>query len=110
MHPSPASKPIITPRSPGAIVLNRPRRDGSLVILVLGAIRAYKTLISPLFTGCCRFYPSCADYMAEAVATHGAVKGTWLGMCRLIRCHPLGAHGVDPVPPVSKHHVGVQRP
>ena len=73
---------------------------------VLGTLKAYKILISPLFTGCCRFYPSCADYMGEATRTHGAVKGVWLGLRRLSRCHPLAAHGVDPVPPAS---AGVQR-
>jgi putative membrane protein insertion efficiency factor len=49
--------------------------------------------------GCCRFIPSCADYTSEAIATHGAIRGTWLGLARLSRCHPLGGHGLDPVPP-----------
>ncbi|MGH9255638.1 MAG: membrane protein insertion efficiency factor YidD [Vicinamibacterales bacterium] len=66
---------------------------------MIAAIRAYKILISPLFTGCCRFYPSCADYASEAVARHGAFRGLWLGGRRLLKCHPLGSHGVDPVPP-----------
>jgi hypothetical protein len=67
-------------------------------VLVLAAIKGYKYSISPLFTGCCRFYPSCADYMSEAVALHGAARGVWLGVRRLLRCHPFGGHGVDPVP------------
>jgi len=66
--------------------------------VVLGLIRGYKILLSPLFTGSCRFYPSCSDYMAEAVRRHGVTKGVWLGCRRLARCHPLGGHGVDPVP------------
>ena len=66
--------------------------------LVLGLIRGYKLLISPLFTGSCRFQPSCADYMAEAVSLHGACRGVWLGLGRLTRCRPLGGHGYDPVP------------
>lgn len=67
--------------------------------LVLAALRAYKLLISPLFTGSCRFAPSCSDYMAEAVRVHGVGRGVWLGMRRLARCQPFGGHGFDPVPP-----------
>jgi putative membrane protein insertion efficiency factor len=66
--------------------------------VVLTALKAYKVLLSPLFTGSCRFYPSCSDYMAEAVTLHGPWRGIWLGCRRLARCHPLGGHGVDPVP------------
>lgn len=66
--------------------------------MVLGLLRAYKVLFSPLFAGSCRFQPSCADYMAEAVRRHGASRGVWLGLRRLSRCHPLGGHGLDPVP------------
>ena len=66
--------------------------------LVLDLLTSYNVLISPLFTGCCRYYPSCADYTREAVEVHGAVRGLWLGTRRLFRCHPLGSHGVDPVP------------
>jgi putative membrane protein insertion efficiency factor len=51
-----------------------------------------------LFAGSCRFVPSCSDYMAEAVRVHGAVRGVWLGVRRLARCHPLCQHGFDPVP------------
>lgn len=68
------------------------------VRLVLVVLRAYKILISPLFTGACRFTPSCSDYMAEAVARHGVLRGVWLGIARLARCHPFGGHGFDPVP------------
>jgi len=65
---------------------------------VLGLIRTYKILISPMFAGSCRFLPSCADYAAEAVATRGVAVGAWLALRRLARCHPLGGHGCDPVP------------
>ena len=71
---------------------------GPIAAAVLALLRLYKLLFSPLFAGSCRFYPSCADYMAEAVRVHGAVKGVWLGTRRLARCHPLGSHGFDPVP------------
>ncbi|MCA1583919.1 MAG: membrane protein insertion efficiency factor YidD [Acidobacteria bacterium] len=74
------------------------RRPGFVARVVLGLIRAYKYLVSPWFTGRCRFVPSCADYTAEAIARHGAVRGALLGARRLSRCHPLGGSGYDPVP------------
>ncbi|MGH9385999.1 MAG: membrane protein insertion efficiency factor YidD [Vicinamibacterales bacterium] len=64
----------------------------------LALISAYKLLLSPLFAGSCRFVPSCATYSAEAITRFGALKGGWLGAKRLCRCHPLGGHGLDPVP------------
>ncbi len=70
----------------------------SAAAVVLALLRAYKYLISPLFSGSCRFQPSCSDYMAGAVREHGALRGTWLGLRRLARCHPFGGYGVDPVP------------
>lgn len=99
MLPSQAWKPT-TVRRLNAGAGRRPpdRPHGVAVALVLAALRAYKILISPLFTGCCRFYPSCADYTREAVMLHGAAYGMWLGGWRLARCHPFGGHGVDPVP------------
>ncbi|MDE3157117.1 MAG: membrane protein insertion efficiency factor YidD [Acidobacteriota bacterium] len=66
--------------------------------LVLVALRGYKILISPLFTGSCRYVPSCSTYTAEAVRRYGALRGGWLGLKRLSRCHPFGASGYDPVP------------
>jgi len=66
--------------------------------LLLGAIRGYKILLSPLFAGSCRFFPSCADYAAEAVRRHGAWRGSVLAGKRLLRCRPLGGAGFDPVP------------
>lgn len=67
--------------------------------LLILLVRAYQVVLSPLFTGCCRFEPSCSNYMIEALQTHGAVKGLYLGMMRLLRCHPFGKSGYDPVPP-----------
>jgi putative membrane protein insertion efficiency factor len=90
MHRSQLSKP------------NTPRCSVAAAI-ALTSLRAYKVFLSPLFTGSCRFYPSCADYMSEAIQIHGATKGIWLGIRRLGRCHPLGSHGVDPVPPPVLH-------
>lgn len=65
-------------------------------------VRAYQVVLSPLFRGCCRFEPSCSNYMIEAIEVHGALKGTALGLFRLLRCHPFGPHGFDPVPPKGR--------
>ncbi len=62
-------------------------------------VRAYQVTLSPLFGDCCRFTPSCSNYMIEALKVHGAAKGTLLGLWRILRCHPFGAKGPDPVPP-----------
>lgn len=66
--------------------------------VILGLLKVYKVVISPLFTGCCRFQPSCSDYLAEAVRLHGAPRGLYLGVRRLLRCLPFGGHGIDAVP------------
>ena len=96
---SPALKPTTSPPSTAAAANARVHRaSGPATAVVLGLLRAYKVLLSPLFTGSCRFQPSCADYMAEAVRRHGAARGVWLGLRRLSRCHPFGGHGLDPVP------------
>ena len=65
--------------------------------LLLGLIRAYQYLISPLLGPVCRFYPSCSAYTFEAVKIHGAAKGLYMGIRRLARCHPLNPGGYDPV-------------
>jgi putative membrane protein insertion efficiency factor len=61
-------------------------------------LRGYKIVLSPLFRGSCRFLPSCADYATEAVTRYGVVRGGWLAVRRLARCHPLCSAGYDPVP------------
>jgi putative membrane protein insertion efficiency factor len=66
--------------------------------VLLVVLRGYKILLSPLFAGSCRFTPSCADYMSEAIRVHGAVSGLRLGLRRLGRCRPWGPWGFDPVP------------
>ena len=64
-------------------------------------IRGYQLIISPWIGPRCRFYPSCSHYAHEAIAVHGAARGTWLTLRRLGRCHPWHPGGLDPVP--SKH-------
>ena len=66
--------------------------------IFVACVRAYQVTLSPLFGDCCRFTPSCSNYMIEAIQIHGAGKGVWLGVRRLLRCHPFGGKGYDPVP------------
>ena len=66
--------------------------------LAIGAIRLYRGTFSAWLGGRCRYWPSCSDYAEEAILRHGAARGAWLAFRRLIRCHPWGGHGVDPVP------------
>ncbi|WP_120233922.1 membrane protein insertion efficiency factor YidD [Collimonas fungivorans] len=66
---------------------------------LLFLLRLYKLGISPFLGQNCRFYPSCSDYAAEAIRTHGALKGSMLAGRRLCKCHPWHAGGLDPVPP-----------
>ena len=73
---------------------------------LLMAIRVYQLLLSPLFAGHCRFMPSCSHYAAEAVRRHGALRGSWLALCRIARCHPLARAGYDPVPETPPHRAG----
>ena len=79
-------------------------RDGAgrvLSLAILGSVRAYQLLVAPILPPSCRYYPSCSHYAAEAVARHGAWQGSALAMRRLLRCHPWGGSGYDPVPPAS---------
>ncbi|NIO11679.1 MAG: membrane protein insertion efficiency factor YidD [Deltaproteobacteria bacterium] len=61
-------------------------------------LSAYRRYVSPLLPPSCRFFPSCSAYTLEAVSHHGCLKGLWLGLRRLLRCHPLREGGIDPVP------------
>ena len=66
---------------------------------LVALIRLYQTVISPMLPqGRCRFYPSCSAYAVEAIEEHGALKGSWMSLRRIFRCHPLHPGGYDPVP------------
>jgi putative membrane protein insertion efficiency factor len=65
-------------------------------------IIAYRRWISPVTPARCRFYPTCSAYALEAVQTHGALRGVFLAIRRLLRCHPFHPGGYDPVPPPGK--------
>ena len=82
-------------------------RSGAGRILALGIgalIRAYQLIVAPVLPPSCRFYPSCSHYAAEAVERHGPWRGLVLALRRLLRCHPWGGHGYDPVPPCGHRH------
>lgn len=64
-------------------------------------VRFYQVVISPFYMPCCRYFPSCSEYMREAISVHGAVVGVWLGIKRICRCHPFAGFGYDPVPGAS---------
>ena len=64
-------------------------------------IRGYQLGVSPLLGPRCRFYPSCSQYALEAIAAHGSLRGCWLAVRRLARCHPFQSGGYDPVPPAA---------
>jgi len=67
-------------------------------IFIIGLIRAYQFLISPMLGPSCRYYPTCSEYAAEAIKKHGAIKGSYLAAHRVLRCHPGCDGGIDLVP------------
>lgn len=66
--------------------------------LLVGIIRLYQICISPLKPSVCRFYPTCSAYMLQAIRKYGPFKGSWLGVKRILKCHPFHKGGYDPVP------------
>lgn len=77
--------------------VGRLRRLARMPLLLL--IRFYQRVISPWTPPSCRYYPSCSTYAYQAVSRHGVLRGSWLALRRLARCHPWAAGGVDHVPP-----------
>jgi len=83
-------------------LLHAMRLMSSALVLL---IRAYRVIFAPLkvmfgMQGCCRFTPTCSQYAEEAICTHGVCRGVALGAKRILRCHPWGGMGPDPVPPI----------
>jgi putative membrane protein insertion efficiency factor len=74
-------------------------RPSAAAWLLVALISGYRRFVSPLLAPRCRFAPSCSAYALEAVREHGALRGTWLAIRRVGRCHPFNPGGFDPVPP-----------
>jgi len=74
------------------------RRRSAGVAVALWLLRGYQLAISPLLGRNCRYLPTCSEYAREALETHGLLRGGWLSLRRLARCHPWGGQGYDPVP------------
>jgi putative membrane protein insertion efficiency factor len=74
------------------------KNDNSVKRLLLGVIRFYQKFISPALPPSCRFYPTCSHYGYEAIEKYGPIKGGWLAVKRISRCHPFNPGGHDPVP------------
>ena len=77
----------------------RPSAGARLLMLLIGG---YRRFISPMTGPHCRFFPSCSAYALDAVLQHGALRGSWLAVRRIARCHPFHPGGLDPVPPSTR--------
>ncbi len=72
-------------------------------LVLIGLIRGYQLAVSPFLPPACRFYPSCSEYAARAIAAQGPLRGAWLGLRRLLKCHPWHPGGFDPVPQAGSY-------
>ena len=81
-------------QSPGAA----PRCESRSGRILSGVVRVYQLVLSPIMPPACRHLPTCSDYAIEALREHGMLRGCWLTVRRLARCHPFGTSGFDPVP------------
>ena len=75
------------------------KNQSPLQYLAIFLIRLYQVAISPMLGPRCRFHPTCSQYGIEAIKIHGGIKGSWLAIKRLLKCHPMSEGGDDPVPP-----------
>jgi putative membrane protein insertion efficiency factor len=82
--------------------------------VLIGLLHGYQRWVSPALPPTCRFYPTCSAYAVEALQVHGVLRGTWLTLCRLLRCAPWHPGGIDPVPPrrprPARNHLEEQAP
>ncbi len=86
-------------------------RHSPLAWVMIGFVRLWRALISPLYGDVCKYYPTCSSYGLTALETHGAIKGGWLTVRRLLRCHPWSLGGYDPVPGSEHtHHSPTEAP
>lgn len=84
-----------SPGEPGAV----PRRPGPVAAVLILLVRGYRRFLSPLLGQQCRFQPTCSAYGLQSLQEHGALRGSWLTVRRIARCHPFNPGGYDPVPP-----------
>jgi putative membrane protein insertion efficiency factor len=77
---------------------------------LIALLHGYQTYVSPAFPPVCRFYPTCSGYAVEALQVHGALRGSWLTLRRLIKCAPWHPGGIDPVPARTAYHHEEQAP
>jgi uncharacterized protein len=82
----------VTARPPASTLARVPR------LVLIAFVRAYQLMLSPILGGSCRYYPTCSHYAIEALERHGARRGGWLAVRRILRCHPFRPGGFDPVP------------
>jgi putative membrane protein insertion efficiency factor len=93
---------VTSPESQQAPAQQAPGGQSPAAWVLLRLVTGYRRFISPILPPSCRFYPSCSAYALEAVQVHGALRGSWLAVRRLSRCHPFHAGGLDPVPPAKQ--------
>ena len=74
----------------------------ALRLTAIATIRLYQRFVSPMLGSNCRFHPSCSQYSIMAIEEYGVIKGIWLSINRILRCHPLNPGGFDPIPPKTK--------